>query len=266
MVEPLTAVGAGLTVLGSKDLITKLLGPSAEYLGENLKGLVEKSHTNLNNVFSNALKKLGARADQPGTVNPRILKRIVDEGRFCDDPLMAEYLGGVLASSKVDASRDDRGTFYLSEINSLSSYQLRTHYLMYAAIVRSEKPYDQDLSYWFKQDSISVAIPESGYVAGMELNENESQTDIAYHSFLGLEMKGLLERGVDLKAPDDHSDFDVPFRYFWPTRYGFELFLWGLGLGQTRATSYFALDRNIGLPTHVPFETLKIELGKFHFH
>ena len=266
MVEPLTTVGAGLAVLGSKDLLTKLLGPSADYLGENLKGLVEKSHVNLNRVFSNALKKLGDRADHPGAVNPRILKRIVDEGRFCDDPLMAEYLGGVLASSKVDVSRDDRGTFYLSEINSLSSYQLRTHYLIYAAIVRSKKTLDQDLSYWFKDDSITVAIPESGYVAGMEFSETESQNDIAYHSFLGLEMKGLSERGIDLMTPHEHSDLAVPFRYFWPTRYGFELFLWGLGLGQTQTTSYFDLDRNIGLPVPLPFETLKIELGRVYFH
>ncbi|TWT63921.1 hypothetical protein [Rubinisphaera italica] len=264
--DPLTTVGAGLTVLGSKELLTKLLGPSADYVGGEIKNLVERCNINLDNVFRIALHKLGSRADEPGVVNPRVLKRVFDEARLCDDPLMAEYLGGVLASSKGDIARDDRGTFYLNEINALSTYQLRTHYLIYAVIVRSQRPYDQDLSYWYQQDTISVAIPESGYLAGMEYSTDEPSDDISFHSFLGLEMKGLCERGIEVIEPQKQSDFDVPFRFYWPTRYGFELFLWGLGLGNTRVSSYFDLETDIALPHEPPFTTLAIELGQRYFH
>ena len=266
MVDPLTTIGAGLTVLASKDLLTKLLGPSADYVGGEIKHLVERSHVNLNNIFRNALQKIGPSADTPGNVSPRVLKHVIDEGRFADDPFMVEYLGGVLASSRGGFPRDDRGTFYLNEIASLSAYQIRTHYLIYASIVRAGKPHNQDLSYWFHDDSISVAIPEPGYITGMAYSVDEPHDDISFHSFLGLEMRGLNERGVNVIVPDKHSDFDVPFRFVWPTRYGFELFLWGLGLGKTRPKSFFDLPTDIHLPEEPPFKTLAIELGKRHFH
>lgn len=265
MVDPLTTVGAGLAVLGSKDLLNKVLGPTADYIGGEIKNLVERCNINLDNVFKNALQKLGSRADEPGAVSPRVLKHVFDEGRFCDDPLMVEYLGGVLASSKSEVPRDDRGAFYLNMITALSSYQLRTHYLVYAAIVRYGKPHDQDLSYWFEDDTITVAIPEDGYIEGMAYAEDESHEDIAYHAFLGLAANDLAEGGTRKFEPDSHSDFDVPFRFFWPTRYGFELFLWGLGIGKTRVSSYFDLDTMVSLPTEPPFKALGIKFGKTRY-
>jgi hypothetical protein len=262
MTDPLTIAGAGLTVLGSKDLLNKLLGPTADYLGGELKNFVEQCNVNLDNVFQAAFRKLGARAGEPGSVNPRILKHVIDEGRFCEDELMVEYLGGVLASSKSEVSRDDRGTFFLNMISSLSSYQLRTHYMIYAAIVRAGKPRDQNLEYWFEDNTITVCIPEEGYISSMEYSETESHDEISYHSFLGLEMKGLVEGGMRVFHESHHSEISVPNRLFWPTRYGYELFLWGLGLGNRRASSYFELDQKTPLPVEPPFKVLRISLGK----
>jgi hypothetical protein len=265
MVDPLTTAGAGLMVLGSKDLLTKLLGPTADYVGGEIKNFVERCNINLDNVFRIAFRKLGSRADDPGGVSPRVLKHVIDEGRFCEDPLIAEYLGGVLASSKSDGSRDDRGTFFLNMITALSSYQLRTHYLIYAAIVPAGRPRGQDISFWFEEDTIAVAIPEEGFLSGTEYSGDESHEDISYHAFLGLEMKGLVEGGTRVVQPNQHSDFPVAFRFFWPTRYGFELFLWGLGLGKHRVFSYFDLDPTIPLPAEPPFKVLRIELGKRYY-
>jgi hypothetical protein len=213
-----------------------------------------------------AINKLGPRANEPGAVNPRVLKHIFDEGRFCEDPLMTEYLGGILASSKGEDSRDDRGSFYLNEIKSLSTYQIRTHYLIYSVIIRSKNPFNQDTSFWFRDDTITVAIPESGYVDAMNYSVDESHEDIAHHSFLGLQKHDLSMGGVEVCNPSKGSDFPVPFRYYNATRHGFELFLWGLGLGKTRVRSYFDLDPAIPLPSEPPFEPLRIELGQRHFH
>ena len=266
MVDPVTTLGAGLTVLASKDLLTKLLGPSADYLGGEMKTFVEKSHVNLESIFRAAIEKLGPLANEPGEVSARILKHVIDEGRFCEDPFVVEYLGGILASSRGEASRDDRGTFYLNEITSLSSYQIRTHYLVYASIVRAGNPTKQDTSYWFEENSLSVVIPEAGYVDAMEYTAEEKSDQISYHSFLGLGMRGLCERGTKVKTPpSSHPDFDQPYRFVWPTRYGYELFLWGLGLGKVRATSYFDLEPNHILPVEPKFEPLAIELGRQYF-
>lgn len=55
--DPLTITGAGLAVLGSKDLLVKLLGPSADYLGGEIAGFVQKCNVNLDSVFVRATKK-----------------------------------------------------------------------------------------------------------------------------------------------------------------------------------------------------------------
>jgi len=69
--------------------------------------------------------------DAPGGVPPRVLKAVLDDGSYIDDELAAEYVGGVLASSRSEVSRDDRGVYWLSLVASMSTYQLRAHYVLY---------------------------------------------------------------------------------------------------------------------------------------
>ncbi len=79
MIDPEMAkstITTGLIVWGSKDMLSKLLGPTAEYIGEKTKGLVEKCDINLDNIFKKALRKLGSKIEEPGIVSPRILKHI----------------------------------------------------------------------------------------------------------------------------------------------------------------------------------------------
>lgn len=59
-------------IISSKDLLKKILGPSADYIGGEIKGLVEKCNINLNNIFSNAKQKLGDRINDNGQVSPRV--------------------------------------------------------------------------------------------------------------------------------------------------------------------------------------------------
>lgn len=100
----------------------------------------------------------------------------------------------------------------------------------------------------------------------MKYSDDESHEDISYHSFLGLEMKNLVEGGTRVTQPDQHSEFTVPFRFFWPTRYGYELFMWGLGIGKHRVSSFFDLDPMTPLPIEPNFEVLRIDLGKRYLH
>ena len=128
MPDSLTTLGTGLVVLGSKDILTKMLGPSAEYIGEVTKGLVEKCNINLDNIFSKAKRRLGNKIEDPGIVNPRVLKHVLDEGRFCEDELTAEYYGGLLASSRTKEGRDDRASRSLNVLKKnkkglLTEYQ-----------------------------------------------------------------------------------------------------------------------------------------------
>ena len=262
--DPITTLGAGMSVLASKDLLNKLLGPTADYLGEEIRGLVEKCNVNLDNVFRNATSKLGDRLMEPGRVSPRVLKSIVNEGRFCDDPIMVEYLGGILATAREGADRDDRGVFYLGIVESLSAYQIRTHFLVYSAIVRHGPPLQQDLSHWYKQDTIAVAFLEEDYAKAMECSDDEDGPSIAYHAFLGLEQKALTEGGTFVKEPSQVSSLEAPYRYVWPTRHGFGLFLWALGYGNRPVNSYFDLAPDSDLPIEPALQVRHMELGKCH--
>ncbi len=265
MIEPNAIAGAGLVILGSKELLNKLLGPTADYIGGELKNIAERCNINLDNVFRRALQKLGPRANMPRAVNPRVLKHVISEGQFCEDVIMAEYLGGVLASTKSGTPRDDRGIYYLNLISELSSYQIRTHYMIYSSIVQYGSKFNQDTSFWYLNDGITVLIPEHEYVMSMDYSGEESHEDISHHSFLGLESSNLSKGGNQIINRDSRPFPGVPFRYFWPTRFGFELFLWGLGLGHMRVSSYFDIDPNIHLPvTPVP-KAVSIQLGRVSY-
>ena len=55
--EPTTAIGTGLAIIGSKDLLTKLLGPTADYVGGEVKNFVDKCNINLDSIFNKTYKK-----------------------------------------------------------------------------------------------------------------------------------------------------------------------------------------------------------------
>lgn len=75
MPEPITTVGLGaIAAYLGKDGLSKILGPTAEYLGGELKEFTKKRITNVGNIFSNAERKLGGKVNQPGSVSPKVLK------------------------------------------------------------------------------------------------------------------------------------------------------------------------------------------------
>jgi hypothetical protein len=67
---------------------------------------------------------------------PKVLKVILEEGAFCDDELASEYFAGVLASSRTQNDRDDRGATYAQLVSRVSNYQIRFHYLFHCAFTR----------------------------------------------------------------------------------------------------------------------------------
>jgi hypothetical protein len=91
---------------------------------------------------------------------------------------------------------------------------------------------------------------------------------IGKHSFLGLQSRHLLNGGVDAYEhfTPDHTAPELepakPWRFCWMTRYGFELFVWGLGLGNVPISSYFDLSPDVVDDLLPPLEVLSIELGR----
>lgn len=239
------AIGAGLTVLGSQEILTKMLGPTVEYLGDELKNFVVKCNINLDNVFVKAKEKLGSRLNEPGKVNARVLKNVIEEGRFCEDEIVAEQLGGVLASSKSDDGRDDRGINLIYYIKNLSSYQLRLHFLYYWLLYSLSEKYSDSLpeniflSCDEEMNKLSIFIPLDVYEKCMDFSEHEKkyENDIIRHSIEGLMREGLVGKKNAANycvSPDFQNSTGKVIPSFGitlePTPLGTELFVYGNGI------------------------------------
>ena len=163
------------------------------------------------------------------------------EGYFCEDELGAQYLGGVLASGKSPVSRDDRAVAHCALVTSLSSYQIRTHYLLYSSILTfSEDTVAQILDWVRRGHGATVLINAAEYNEAMEFTAHEDPKQISEHAFIGLQQKGLVEEGASVINPNPKIR-DQPlthFRFFRPTTVGIELFLWGLGVGDLGFATY----------------------------
>lgn len=244
-IDPNTAIGAGLAILGSKDLLNRFLGPTADYVGGEIKGLIEKCNINLSRVFGHAVKKLGPKINEPGAVNPRVLRQVWKEGAFIEDELAAEYFGGLLASARSPDGRDDRVLSLLSTVRDLSVYDLRLHHLVYVAVrsagigqgVRPEQ------AVWPTDVDVDAHISAKDCIRNMGLRGPDSTCwDIACDSLFTLDKYDLVgshNGGVEALRPESRIDAS-------PSHFGTKLFLWVHGHAEKRIDYVF--DPNTDLP------------------
>ena len=125
--EPATAALAGY--LGNK-----VFGKTLDKVGGDISKLYDGTKENVKNIISNAAKKLKTSIDSNEETNLRVTRDVLWNGSFADDPICIEYFGGILASSRSKDGKNDTGIFYLDIIKSLSSDQLRMHYIIYRAL------------------------------------------------------------------------------------------------------------------------------------
>lgn len=107
----------------------KVLGPILDEIGSDLQTLYKNGREA---IISATLRKIDP--DDGKQVNLRVTRDVFWNGSFTDEAICAEYFGGILASSRSTDGKDDRGVYYTDIIKSLSSQQLRFHYLIYFAL------------------------------------------------------------------------------------------------------------------------------------
>jgi hypothetical protein len=244
--EPGTGLTALAAMVGSKDLLVKMLGPTADYLGGGLKDWTEKAFTNLGRIFQRAKALLGEAVNEPGSVPPRVLKEVLAEGPFCEDEIWAEYFGGVLASSRSESTRDDRGARFAAQIGRLSTYQVRAHFLFYrlfktlfdgdAATVNTDEG----------RQALRIFVPFPAFASGMELADEKFDVVLG-HSITGLVAEGLLRSSYHWGDVDLHKKTGFPEAteggiVVQPSSIGAELFLWSHGRGDVSTYSLLRKD------------------------
>lgn len=215
-------------------LAYKILGPTADYLGGEMKNATEKRLENFRRIMKKARNKLGDRINSEGAVSPRVLKAVINEGSFCNDELTAEYFGGVLASSKTGVSRDDRGVVLMALLSKLSTYQIRTHYIFYSLLKKHFDGAELNMGNADDRRKMRIFLPVECYIAAMDIGKTEDPNLILEHSLYGLMKESLIYTfaiGSEITFPDvfkNIKDFGIMFQ---PAGLGVELYLWAHGRG-----------------------------------
>lgn len=226
------------------NLVARVLGPAADELGEAIRRWSAFRLRNVGKIVEIADTKSDASGE--GQVPPRVAHRILDEGSLCDDPLMAEYLGGVLAGSRSESGRDDRAVAWAGLVSSMSALEVRAHFMLYEAWGRALHGHNE-LDLWGLTDR-RRALLQVDEIEFMHTLARESGVDpgpAIGHALVGLRRHGLLGDGTAW-GPRDHVIYeDLAYDNVVVgdlTHAGIELFGWALGQPGVTATEFVSLD------------------------
>lgn len=254
--------GTGLTLLGtaigSAKIVEKILGPTAEFLGGGMRDWTERGSRNVARIFQKAATLLGERIDNPGSVPPKVLKEILAEGAFTEDELASDYFAGVLASSKSESSRDDRGATFAAQIGRLSTYQLRAHFVFYTLVREIFSGMNLNLGMVTERSQCKLYVPSDSFESGMDFRPDERVRVLLTHILFGLHREGLIDADFEVGSTAEMQryvpDADRPGLIFTPSALGIELFLWAHGRGD--ATISEILDPALRLESTVDIRTV----------
>ena len=242
------------------DTLRRLLGPAADSLGNDIERFVQQRKNTFARIISNAEKKAGPRLDSPGRVPLKVLKEVINEGSYTEDPIAVEYFGGVLASSRTEIGRDDRGARLAKTIDNLSTYQLRTHYLIYSTVAHLFSISGNKFGLSENRTKMEIFFPFKDYFNSMAFTQSEGgNPQIMSHIWHGLYSEDLIENRWQY---GDHESLQKIAKIVpgdgiicQPSALGAELYLWAFGHGDKPID--YILARNLeeqadGLPGHVP--------------
>lgn len=253
MTDPITTIGLGaLAAYLGKDGLEKLLGPTADYLGNGLKDFTEKRAVAVGRIFSSAQAKLGDKVSSPGEVPPKVLKTVLNEGSYSTDQLAVEYFGGILASARTEDGRDDRSARLAKAVDSLSTYQLRGHYLIYASVrnlfATAGLPFNMK-----GRPKMRMFISIQDFVAAMDLSlkEQSQLSQLIPHVFFGLAGDSLIESAWQY-GPKEHMLTVTPKAtgdgiVCQPSALGAELFLSAFGKADENLDHIFSPELVVAL-------------------
>ena len=228
---------------------SEILKPTNKAIGEKLKENLEKIALKAKAKFTD--KQI---SDSIQT-NYRVLKAISIEGAFCNDEVMAEYFGGVLASCLTEISRDDRGASFAALIGRLTTYQIRAHYIFYKT-VKALFDGREDVTVLSSKylNKLEVFIPNDSFALAMEFSEKENTTVILPSIMSGLSRENLIGKDFEVIGGEKTAYCGGNGMVFQPTDLGAELFLWAHGKSDLPLVDFlkreiqFSFETEIQLP------------------
>jgi len=239
-VDPPTvgAAAAGLgaaaaTAKGVSSAIVRVVGPSLDKIGEVLAGYTEFRLRNVARIVNIAERKGADCEAEAGAVSPRVAHRLLEEGSYCDDELMAEYFGGLLGASRSTSGRDDRAAMWTAAVASMSAIEVRAHYLLYrewASLLGGRTDLVPVLGMDTGRRAAKMYLPVQEFAD--VLGESDLPGSVS-HAISHLVRLGLLDPeygyGDNSKIDAADSRFDRTLKVH-PSIAGMELYGWAQGL------------------------------------
>ena len=196
--------------------IKKLLGPVFDKIGPDLADLYVAGKDKIVEV---AKRKTPDLENDNKMANLRVARDVFWNGSFSDSEVSAEYFGGILASSRSSDGRDDSMIFYLDIIKSLSSTQLKLHYMIYRALnelfVEDESVKDLSLTDGNELGKFKL------YCHGVELQNANMHFD---KDFFALVSKDLIDQRSEVHPVKVAAGKTALKAVFLPTTLGIQLY------------------------------------------
>ncbi len=207
---------------------------------------------NLERICAIALRRLGEKIIDPGSVHPRALRCLLNDGADVTDNVAAEYWGGILACARTPNPRDDRAARRMHTLARLGEYDIRSHYLFYTTLrllLRHHLP-GQPVAFEDQKVRFQLAtfIPAGYYILAMDYNKDEITR--MPHIVSGV----LVSLGMEYLVDGSNSGSDEYLRklftskvirgegiVFQPGVQGVQLLLWAFGHSD-RGSAFFLED------------------------
>jgi hypothetical protein len=235
LIGPEGAMAAGAAWAGRR-----LLGPLFTEVGQDLRQrYADRRKRNIERIFENAERRAGADLDKPGQVPGSLVRVVLDDASWTDDPTMAEYFGGIMAASRTAEGRDDRGTAWAALVAGLSAWQVRAHYVIYRLMreLHADEPDRSKIGLSDERERLTrIYVPWSVFGTALGLDDDDEEaSQIMEHSIIGLLREGLMDDdnfvvgSIDL-IKSSYPEATEPGLIVSASVHGVDLFLWAHGI------------------------------------
>ena len=257
--DPISAIAAAASVakvIDPKSKVTELgtslwgdvLGPPAKALGRHFERRVDEwsESKQAKHVLELAVSKLDTSTS--GSVAPRVAAAVLDAAQYSDDEFVAEYLSGVLASSRTPGGTDDRGVAWSALVGRLPSDALKLHYIIYSTLQRKMRGQDAEVvAHWCKKH---LVIQYFHLMPVWDFSSQEGVRRLIDAAYI-LQREGLLDSlthgGADHLTGYPYGGYVLPslgdMLILTTTVQGIQLFLHGHGFGGAWASAIADADR-----------------------
>lgn len=242
MVDPATVAVAGAAgkaldsaAAEAGGILKRVLGPAADEIGEALGRYTAKRVGNVGRIVETA-DRVSSTRGRSGDVHPRTAHSVLESGSYCDDEVIVDYLGGVLASGRTPGGRDDRAVTWSSLITSLSAFQVRAHYLLYTSWVAMAAR-NPGINLATRDRSLILYVDEQEFLERLaEVQDDVPQRALLTHVLGGLGRADLINPNSWGFGPSteqiqsSNPELSLPYdRALWclPSESGIELWGWG---------------------------------------